>query len=243
MGYPMVSIIWVNYNSSKFIDVVLESLHGIINLDYPSYELIVVDNGSTDGSFEIIKNFLEKKSNLRKKIISLERNIGFTGGSNVGYRAKDPDSKYVILLNNDAIPYSSSLRYLVEFMEVNPDLGAAQGVILTLNGKFVDTAGGFMSELLTSHHLFKGHVAKALKKPVYITYADGSYSIYRIEAVKKAVGSDDRLFNDYIFAYYEDSILCLKIWNIGYKIMSIPIITARHRSCLLYTSPSPRDRG
>ncbi|MEM2507227.1 MAG: glycosyltransferase, partial [Nitrososphaeria archaeon] len=55
---PKVTIIWVNYNSSSFIELVLESLQAIMGLDYPNYELIVVDNGSTDNSLSIIKETL-----------------------------------------------------------------------------------------------------------------------------------------------------------------------------------------
>jgi len=55
--WPKVSIIWLNYNSSKIMPIVLKSLESIISLDYPfdKLELIVVDNGSNDGSFERIK--------------------------------------------------------------------------------------------------------------------------------------------------------------------------------------------
>jgi len=59
-NYPPVSILWLNYNSFPFINIVLESLQGIQNLDYPNYELIIVDNGSTDGSLKIIKMLLQK---------------------------------------------------------------------------------------------------------------------------------------------------------------------------------------
>jgi teichuronic acid biosynthesis glycosyltransferase TuaG len=58
---PKISIFWLNYNSNSFIDIALESLKGILDLDYSNYELIVVDNGSTDMSLKVINNFIEKK--------------------------------------------------------------------------------------------------------------------------------------------------------------------------------------
>ncbi len=66
----------------RIIDVVFESLESIASLDYPGdkYELVVVDNGSTDGSFEAVRGLLEKKSGLKKKIVRLGKNLGFTGG-------------------------------------------------------------------------------------------------------------------------------------------------------------------
>lgn len=95
------------------------SLRAIADLDYPNdrYELIVVDNGSTDGSFEKIREFLDKTSGSRKKIIRLDDNLGFAGGCNVGYRERDKESKYVLLVNNDAIPMRNSLKDLVDYAE------------------------------------------------------------------------------------------------------------------------------
>jgi GT2 family glycosyltransferase len=100
---PKASILWVNYNSSSFIDLVLESLQAVKDLDYPNYELIIVDNGSVDDSFNTIKEFINK-SNIKSRLIRLDKNLGFTGGNNVAYAARDPNSKYIVLLNNDAVP-------------------------------------------------------------------------------------------------------------------------------------------
>ena len=113
---PLASILWVNYNSMGIMDVVKESLNGIKDLDYPRYEVIIVDNGSTDGSFNAIKSHVERIG-LKARIVRLGKNLGFTSGNNVAYRLVSRDSKYDALLNNDAIPYPESLREMVEFLE------------------------------------------------------------------------------------------------------------------------------
>ncbi|BDR92686.1 glycosyltransferase [Vulcanisaeta souniana] len=91
------SVVWLNYNSMRFIDIAIKSLDSFLNLDFDGYELIVVDNTSTDGSFERIKKFIEEKrpSGVRVRVIRNERNLGYAGGMNVGWEARDPDSKYV----------------------------------------------------------------------------------------------------------------------------------------------------
>jgi len=81
---PRVSIIWLNYSSAKFLGLVLRSLKSLFELDYDNYEVIVVDNGSTDGSFEAIRGFVKrfKPSNIRVKVVRSDRNRGYSGGMN-----------------------------------------------------------------------------------------------------------------------------------------------------------------
>ena len=64
----------------KFIDIVLKSLESFLNLNFDDYEIIIVDNASSDGNFEIIKKYIvENKRDVKVKIIRNERNLGYTG--------------------------------------------------------------------------------------------------------------------------------------------------------------------
>jgi len=223
---PKVSILWLNYNSSSFMNLALESIQAVKDLDYVNYEFMIVDNASNDGSFKNIVRFVDH-IHLKTKVIKLEKNLGYTGGNNVAYSARDPDSKYVILLNNDAIPRKNSLRELVDFMENDENLGSAQGVILNYDERSIDTAGDFLDELFGTHALLEGKPPESLKKPLYITSADGAYSIHRVEAIKKIRGQNS-LFDDFIFACLDDYMLGLKFWNSGFKVKAFPIVTAKH---------------
>ncbi|MEM5861314.1 MAG: glycosyltransferase family 2 protein [Candidatus Aenigmatarchaeota archaeon] len=235
---PKVSIIWLNYNSMKNIEVIESSLEGVCELDYPNFELIVVDNGSEDGSFEFIRDFLNTKKCAKHKIIRLEENLGFCGGNNVGYRAMDPESKYLVLLNNDCVPEKDSLNNLVEFMEQYPEIASSQGVILSLKDeRKIDTAGDYISEFLATHAFLKGDKISSIpNKPYLISYADGCYSIYRVSAIKKLMG--DKLFYDEFFAYFDDNFLGLKLWTHGFKVVAFPKIAGKHwRSMSFKLSP------
>jgi len=239
LTWPKVTIIWLNYNSSKIMNIILRSLESIANLDYPNYELIVVDNGSIDKSFEKIKEFLDKKNNLRKKIIKLNKNLGFTGGNNIGFRARDLDSKYIVLLNNDAIIFDHSLKELVEYAELRNDIGAIQGIIVDLDNGRVDTTGSILTEFLIGAQIYHGRNPMSIKKAFYITYADGAFSLYRIDSIKKATGFSDRIFYDEMFAYFDDNILGLQLWNSNFKIISIPKVLALHRRSSSFGKISP----
>ena len=223
-----MSIIWLNYNSMRFIEIVRESLLALGDLNYDNYEVIIVDNASTDGSYEIVRRIAEKLR-VKKKIIRNERNLGFTGGCNVGYRARDPDSKYIVLLNNDAIPFSDSLRNLVECIASFENVGAAQGIILDMQTKKIDDAGWFLDEMLLPLQLFHSKDPSALKRPIMISYADGAYAIFDVDAVKKATGFPNKIFYDELFAYFDDSMLGIQLWNASYKVISCPFTAALHR--------------
>ena len=203
---PKTSILWVNYNSKPITDIALSSLSAINDLDYPNSELIIVDNGSTDGSFDVIKKSAERMK-VKVKIYRSIRNLGFAGGNNIAYKLADKDSEFIVLLNNDTIPYSESLREIV---------------VLNINGSGVDTAGDFLDEFLWTTLL-----PKAPKRVVPISYPDGSYTVIKRSALK-SVGLIDRIFIDEAFAYFDDTYLGMKLWNHGYKVVALPVKAARH---------------
>lgn len=229
MNAPKVSIIWLNYNSMKFMNIVLESLKAVADLDYPNdrYELIVVDNGSTDGSFEKIRSVLEQQNSLRKKIVKLSKNLGFTGGINVGFSARNKDTRYVVLLNNDAVPEKDSLLKLIEYAEYYNGAVALNGVLLRYGSNLIDTAGDFIDELLRTYPAGSGKTYPwMLKKPFYVSYCDGAYAIYKVENVRRCVG--EKLFINEFFGYGDDHVLGLMLWDCGYPSISVPKVVGYH---------------
>ncbi|NPA98087.1 MAG: glycosyltransferase, partial [Crenarchaeota archaeon] len=119
LNLPMVTIIWLNYNSEKIINVIKESLRSIANLDYPKYEVVVIDNNSTDNSDKVIYNFLQNENLKNFRFIKTNKNLGFCGGNNLGFKIRDPQSRYVALINSDMIVETDSLKKIIKFMEAN----------------------------------------------------------------------------------------------------------------------------
>lgn len=234
---PKVSIIWVNYNSKSFIDISIKSLESLTELDYPNYEVIVIDNHSIDGSFEIIKKYVESK-NKYFKIFRTQRNIGFTGGNNLGFKMRDKDSKYVVLVNNDAIIYPESLKKIIEWMESESQVGAGQGVVLAPSGK-IEGIGYMLDELLTSHGVFRGMDASIANKPLSVTYVVGAYAVYNVRAVMEVWGGEERLFFDWGFGYFDDHVLGLQLWNTGWKCRAYPVLSCVHQQSMSFKRGSP----
>ena len=118
MNHPKVSVIIVNWNGKKYLEVCLSS---VFNQTYPDYEVILVDNGSTDGSIEYIKNNFSKV-----KLIELNKNYGFAKANNIGIKEafKNSDIKYVITLNNDTLTDINWLFFLVRVMETDSSIGS-----------------------------------------------------------------------------------------------------------------------
>jgi len=126
---PMVSINMSCYNCSKFIK---QSIESILNQTFTDFELIIVDDGSTDNSIEIIKGFPDK----RIKLFENDINQGIVFSRNRAI--EHSQGKYIAILDSDDIAYSTRLEKQVSFMELNPDF-AMTGTwfdIIDENGEF-----------------------------------------------------------------------------------------------------------
>ncbi len=229
---PKVTLVWLNYNSAGFLSLALRSLRSLLQLDYDDYEVVVVDNASNDGSFEAIKKFVEGQGSIKAKIkvVRSDVNRGYSGGMNLGWSARDPESKYVAFLNNDLIVEPDSLRNIVECMEAEEDVGAASGLILFGDGRTVCSAGGVVTELWSAGGICRDASCSECygrEKPYYVTYADGAYMVVKADAIRSAC-PDGKPFLDEAFLYFDDYVLGLVLWNRGYKVKYYPVKAGLH---------------
>lgn len=130
---PFVSVIIVNYNGRTFIG---ECLNSVLQSEYPSFEIVVVDNASTDGSVEFIK----KLTSPRIRLIENKKNLYFTGGSNLG--ARKARGKKLIFLNSDTVVDKDWMKELVVFTKHHNQY-LVQPEILSYHQKnTIDNVGG-----------------------------------------------------------------------------------------------------
>ena len=128
----MISVVIVNWNGKKFLSECLESLR---QQAYRRFSIILVDNGSNDGSIDfVIRNYPEVKT------IALSKNVGFSVANNIAI--KTVHTEYVALLNNDAVAHPLWLQSLMGALESCPEAGfAASKMLFYDNPEIIDRAG------------------------------------------------------------------------------------------------------
>nr|WP_304975070.1 glycosyltransferase family 2 protein [uncultured Acetatifactor sp.] len=192
-----ITIIIPNYNGANFLKECLEALYTQENA--PGYTVLVVDNGSKDGSLELLKERFPQAS-----VIALPENTGFCHAVNLGIEASD--TPYVILLNNDTKAYPGFARALYDAVEADPSLFSVSARMLMWDKpELLDGAGDRYCVLGWAYSRGKGKPAVAYSQAVEIFSACGGAAIYR-KSVFEKIG----LFDEAHFAYLEDL-------DIGYR--------------------------
>lgn len=210
---PKVAIILINWNGYALTKACLESLK---DLKYPHFQLILVDNGSEDGSGEKLKTEFPEI-----ELLSSPDNIGFTGGNNLGIKwALDHFFDQVLLLNNDTVVEPDFLDPLVSFLEEHLDYGAVQPKIMLEadRDKLWNAGGGYFKGLEMTWSIGTGQLDEGQfdqeKDTPWIT---GCAILVRSAVIRK-VGMLDARF----FAYYEDVEWSFRIKKSGFKLRYLP---------------------
>jgi GT2 family glycosyltransferase len=211
-----VAVVVPNWNGADHLAACVDSLLA----QSVAARVIVVDNGSVDGSLEL----LEKYQGL--EVILNQKNEGFTGGVNPGFkRAVDDGLKYVATMNNDAVAGKDWLKELVAALERQPKAGIATSKILDGAGKKIDSTGDYLTVWGLPYP--RGRGESDLDKYDHETDvfgASGGASLYRVKLLEQ-VG----LFDQDFFAYYEDVDLSFRAQLAGWKVRFVPAAVVRHQ--------------
>jgi GT2 family glycosyltransferase len=214
-----VSIVIVNYNGFDFLRNCVASL---LLSDYPFYEIIIVDNGSTDDSVSRIKKEFQEGNN-RIIILDLLNNFGFAVGNKIG--ANKAKGEYILFLNSDTTMNSSCLGELVRLMDQDPKIGVAQAKLLLMDKpQTFDSAGGIMSVFGAIY--MRGANEKDIRQYDQIeeiSFAKGAAMIVRKE-IWVALNGFDPLF----FVYSEETDFCWRVWLSGYRVVFAPSAKVYH---------------
>ncbi|RED97083.1 glycosyltransferase family 2 protein [Marinoscillum furvescens] len=205
--YPLISIIALNYNQ---LEVTMEFLDSCKNLTYPNYEIILVDNNSREDPTPIIS---QKYPEV--KLIVTKKNLGFTGGNNVGIAAAR--GAYYFIVNNDTEVTPNLLEQLLAPFEQDPKIGMVSPKIRYFSEPDLIQYAGFKEiNPITGRNSTIGQKERDLGQydtPGYTFYAHGAAMLVSREVVDK-VGP----LPDIFFIYYEELDWSSHVRRAGYKI-------------------------
>ena len=207
-----VTVIIPNYNGLSFMKLFLEALE---RQTYQGFEILVVDNGSTDGSAQ----WLEEQG---VPSILLKENTGFSGAVNAGIRASE--TPYVILLNNDTEVCPDYVKELVRCMERSPKIFSASSRMIQFhNRELLDDAGDMYSLMGWAYQRGTGQPVKGYKKARKIFSACAGAAIYR-----RSVFEEIGYFDEQHFAYLEDMDVGFRAKIYGYDNVYCPTAEVYH---------------
>lgn len=216
MKSPVTHIVVPNWNGKAELARCLPSL---LKQTVPA-QVVVVDNGSSDGSSHFIKSKFPEVT-----LIELSRNHGFTGGVNAGIRhALAEGADYIALFNNDAVAEPDWLKHLLTRIKKDPKIGIVTGKLLKTGGQ-IDSVGEAYSIWGLPFPVGRNQSDSGqFNKARLVTAASGGASLYRAKMLKQ-IG----LFDQEFFAYYEDVDLALRAQSRRWQVWFEPTAIARHR--------------
>ncbi len=213
-SHPLVSVVMVTYGGKQWVLPAVEAL--VANTDAP-FELIVVDNASTDGVQDVLRTI------DGARLFFNERNVGFGPGANQG--VLHATGRFVCMLNSDAFVEPGWLPPLVEVLESDPRAGAAVPCLLHLDGALQEAAGVVGSDGST-RALGDGDDPTELQYRFrrYADYGSAACLLMRRSAFLRIGGFDPA----YPLGYCEDVDLCFALREVGLRTVYEPRSKVRH---------------
>ncbi|MFD1770636.1 glycosyltransferase family 2 protein [Sphingobacterium suaedae] len=219
---PKVAVVILNWNGKFFLEKFLPSVY---NSTYPNIEFIVGDNASTDDSVYFVQNTYPSI-----RIIRNPHNLGFAGGYNEILKQVEAD--YFILLNSDVEVTPSWIEPVIDYLETESDMVAAQPKIMAYHEKglfeHAGAAGGFID--IYGYPFCRGRLFQYVERderqydtPCEIFWATGAALFIRADVWRAAEG-----FDEDFFAHMEEIDLCWRLKRMGYRIGYVPTSTVYH---------------
>ncbi|MBP1750101.1 MAG: hypothetical protein H6Q52_2640 [Deltaproteobacteria bacterium] len=208
----LVSVVLLNYNGIEFVEACIRS---VLEQDYPDIEIIVVDNGSRDGSNDMIRERYHQV-----KLVETGQNLGYSAGNNLGIRLAR--GEYVVILNNDTELEMTCISAMKRAIQKHPRYGACASKICLLSDKgLLDAAGIVVYPDGLSIGRGRLESADLYNREEEVFFASGCCSMYRKEML-----DDIRLGNDYFdedfFIYGDDTDLGWRARLRGWRCIYTP---------------------
>ena len=214
-----ISIIIVNYNTEKLILECLKSIYErTFNVDF---EIIVVDNASSDDSLEIISNVYPQV-----RLVKNNENIGFGRANNEGVKIAEGD--YLFFLNPDTVLLNNAVKILLDFMKSDPAVGICGGNLFDENMNFIHSYSLLFPSIFWELDQFFNGFMRRIKygKLAYINQTDNVLNVAYITGADLLIKKDLFIvlggFSSDFFMYYEETELAYRVRKNYYNIVNVP---------------------
>lgn len=209
---PIVSIIILCYNKVEFTIACIEKLLSVTPANL--FELVIVDNNSSDTTRQFLLDLRQKISNPRINLLINNENLGFVGGNNQA--AKIAKGKYLVLLNNDTLPQEGWLEALIRVVEQDPAVGAVGAKLVYPDGRLQEAGGIIYNDASGCNYgKFQNPNLPPYNYIREVDYCSGACLLIRADLFRELGGLDTR----FAPAYYEDTDICFAFRDLGYKVM------------------------
>ena len=223
---PKVSVIIPHWNG---IEIISECLDSLAKTQFDSYEVIVSDNASTDGSQKWLK-----ENHPEVRLLENSKNYGYAGGCNRG--SEIARGTFLLFLNNDTIQDLSWLEHLVKRIEINNEIAAVQPKILNyFDNEIFDYAGGSGGHMdLLCYPFARGRLflEQEKDKGQYDNAAQCFWTSGTAMLVRKELFIQAGRFDEVFFAHMEEIDLCWRFHAMGYQTWAEPLSTVYHKNAV-----------
>lgn len=221
--WPKVSIIILNWNNYEDTRECLGSLEKIT---YPNYDVIVVDNGSTDGSGERLSQEFSKY-----EFVFNQKNLGYAAGNNIGIKeAIERGAKYIYILNNDTVIKKNPIFPSIVTMEEDPQIGISGGTLYYYHKPdLIQNTGSYISFYTGKvYTIGDGEVDNGTLQFIQeckdVDFICGAAIMIRRDVFNK-IG----MFDENFFLFGEDADLCFRAREQGFKVKHVPKSEVLHK--------------
>ena len=229
MSSPYLVTVILNTNRR---DDTLECINSLNASTYDNHSIIVLDNQSTDGSVDVIKNTYPEI-----QIIELHENLGYGGNNNVGIKAAiERKADWIFVLNEDVIVSPNCLEQIVESGERDPDIGIIGPIVYHHQSPhLIQSAGGTLGQ-----HWEVAHAA--VDEPDHgqfnntreVDWISGCGIVVRRQAIEEVGLIDDRFFY-----YWDETEWCMRMHDNGWKVILVPSAKIWHKGVTVNHQPKP----